>query len=451
MTAVLESPVADPGVAPDCFFVPDLIQLGVPRGSRVVVVSDLHLAPAASDVSTRAADELAELLNGFHEPGMLVIAGDGFEMLAAAPDVAAILDSHPQFTGAVKRFAADKDHRVVLTPGNHDGQLAWDGDSVAVLRDRLGVTDVALACDLAVETGEGTQLVRVMHGHQFDQYNAFDDPRSPVDTPLGHHVVRQVLPKFASRDQPGSLPGREHRGTGAARARAFGRARAIFDRYGGGTLDYFALRDDKSWLFSGNTLIAYSVINRVMLVSPDPIGPVDERLDAWSDAMDLADTNGWYISVLGASAPWLPIYRAAGLTAVYMGDEAAAGARRSPSTPARSCPPGLSVVRLRITKPDAPRPFKIPGGKPGLALVTGAGVVGALFTFVLGLIPASHLSLTGTTTYVAVMAFGMIAIIGTPFLLHRGPSIKVDAQADPSLLGSAASLGPAASGEKALV
>ncbi len=67
------------------------------------------------------------------------------------------------------------------------------------------MTDVALACDLAVETGEGTQLVRVMHGHQFDQYNAFDDPRSPVDTPLGHHVVRQVLPKLASRDQPGSL------------------------------------------------------------------------------------------------------------------------------------------------------------------------------------------------------------------------------------------------------
>ena len=59
-----------------------------------------------------------------------------------------------------------------------------------------------------------------------------------------------------------------------------------------------------------------------MLVSPDPIGPVDERLDAWSDAMDLADTNGWYICVLGASAPWLPIYQAAGLTEVYMGDEA---------------------------------------------------------------------------------------------------------------------------------
>jgi lysylphosphatidylglycerol synthetase-like protein (DUF2156 family)/UDP-2,3-diacylglucosamine pyrophosphatase LpxH len=726
-----EDSAIDAGRAPADFFVPDLIRLEVGRGHRVVLVSDLHLTPAASEVSTRAADELAELLDGFGEPGILVIAGDGFEMLAAAPDVAAILDSHPRFTAAVKRFAAGKDHRVVLTPGNHDGQLAWDGDSGALLRDRLGVTDVALACDLAVETGDGTQLVRVMHGHQFDQYNAFDDPRSPVDTPLGHHVVRQVLPKLASRDRPGSLlegvrwcngdpsaflgsrllyrmvagwlwwlavpfaaalvlrfmafapgvhpllhhhavrwlvwfgilivaiaviaavtgiatmlrvnraladasvsergdagahnatvraeasrlisegyaglitghthepelsqigggfyantgcatevvrgrkarfglptpflavrrlstvelqagpvlsvslslaerpigrpavlerlvlapeqarprklevvgrlpdgatwpvneralmpwvrrrrirrvaafglliagvlnvvfalawplrwtrpveawlpigihpvsgvtavigglalagvargvrlgyrrawlaalvillastvyrlvrgvgpegsgiaclfglwlllehrhfrvspaglrrvlgwvvmislaavalvagigaayvgaretgdvilvaiigtailvlatgrPGREHRRTGEARARAFERARAIFDRYGGDTLDYFALRDDKSWLFSGNTLIAYSVINRVMLVSPDPIGPADERLDAWSDAMDLADTNGWYICVLGASAPWLPIYRAAGLTGVYMGDEA---------------------------------------------------------------------------------------------------------------------------------
>jgi len=724
-------PATDADRAPAAFFVPDLVRLEVGRGGRVVVVSDLHLGPAASGVSTRAADELSELLTGFHEPGIFVIAGDGFEMLAAAPDIARILDSHPQFTDAVKRFAEDQNHRVVLIPGNHDGQLAWDAESAAVLTERLGVTDMGLACDLAMVTGDDCQLVRVVHGNQFDQYNAFEDPRSPVDTPLGHHIVRQVLPKLASREQPGSLlegvqwcdgdptaflgsrllyrkvvgrlwwlavpfaaalvlrflsfvpgvepllrhhterwlvsfgvlvvaiavvatvtgiatmlrvnraladasitergdaaahnaaaraeaarlisaghaglisghthepeisqvghgfyantgcatevvrerkarfglpepflavrrlsmveltagpvlsvslsleehpigqpsllerlvlaperarpqtievvghlpdgatwpineralmpwvrrrrvrrvaaftlliagflnvvfallwpvrwtrpvdhwlpfgihpvsgvtavigglalagvargvrlgyrrawgaalvlllvstvyrlvqdvalegsgiacliglwlllehrhfrvspsglrrvlgwvimtslvvvalaagvgaayvggretrdvvvvavigtallvlvtalPGRERRRTGEERARAFGRARAIFDRYGGDTLDYFALRDDKSWLFSGNSLVAYSVINRIMLVSPDPIGPVTERLDAWSDAMDLADTNGWYICVLGASAPWLPIYRAAGLTGVYIGDEA---------------------------------------------------------------------------------------------------------------------------------
>ena len=96
----------------------------------------------------------------------------------------------------------------------------------------------------------------------------------------------------------------------------------------------------------------------------------------------------------------------------------------------------ISVIRLRITKPNAPRPFKIPGGRPGLALVTGAGIAGALFTFFLGFIPASHLSVPGTIAYVAVMVFGMIVIVGTPFLLHRGPSLKSDAQPDPNLLAS---------------
>ncbi len=98
----------------------------------------------------------------------------------------------------------------------------------------------------------------------------------------------------------------------------------------------------------------------------------------------------------------------------------------------------ISVVRLRITKPDAPRPFKIPGGKLGLTLVVGAGTAGALFTFFLGFIPATHLSVSGTITYIAVMAFGMIVIVGTPFLLHRGPSLTYDAQEDPNLLVSSA-------------
>jgi len=97
----------------------------------------------------------------------------------------------------------------------------------------------------------------------------------------------------------------------------------------------------------------------------------------------------------------------------------------------------ISVIRLRITKPDAPRPFKIPGGTPGVALVTGAGAAGALFTFLLGFIPATHLSVPGTIAYVAVMAFGMLVIIGTPFLLHRGPSLKTDARPDPGLLAPA--------------
>ena len=65
--------------------------------------------------------------------------------------------------------------------------------------------------------------------------------------------------------------------------------------------------------------------------------------------------------------------------------------------------------------------------------MVGLGVAGALFTFFLGFIPATHLSTSGTIAYVAVMAVGMIAIVGTPFLLHRGPSLKADGQVDPGL------------------
>ncbi len=94
----------------------------------------------------------------------------------------------------------------------------------------------------------------------------------------------------------------------------------------------------------------------------------------------------------------------------------------------------VAVIRLRQTQPDAPRPFKIPGGKIGLWLVVGTGIVGALFTFFLGFIPATHLSVAGTVAYVAVMAFGMIVIVGTPFLLHRGRSSRVDTRLDPNLV-----------------
>ena len=194
------------GPAAAAFFVPDLIQLEVRRGDRVVVVSDLHLAPVASEVSTQAAEELPKLLNGFHQPGMLVIAGDGFEMLAAAPDVAAILDSHPQFTDAVKALRGGRgssrraDPRKPRRPARL-GRGFGRGAAGPPRRDRREPWPATWPW----RPGTAASWSGSMHGHQFDQYNAFDDPRSPVDTPLGHHIVRQVLPKLASRDQPGSL------------------------------------------------------------------------------------------------------------------------------------------------------------------------------------------------------------------------------------------------------
>ena len=135
-----------------------------------------------------------------------VIAGDGFEMLAGPPDVDAILDAHPQFTEAVARFAA-RTPTAAWCSCRATTTASWPGTAQAVARPagRDSAWRRGPGLDLLIETGQGTQLVRVVHGNQFDPYNAFEDPWSPVDTPFGHHVVRDLLPELESRQRPGSL------------------------------------------------------------------------------------------------------------------------------------------------------------------------------------------------------------------------------------------------------
>jgi len=100
------------------------------------------------------------------------------------------------------------------------------------------------------------------------------------------------------------------------------RARAVVRRWGGDTLAYFALRDDKDWFFTGSTVVAHSVRGNTCLVSPDPVGPPEEREDAWADFRDYAERNGWTVLVIGAAEPWLPVYERTGMRPVYLGDEA---------------------------------------------------------------------------------------------------------------------------------
>jgi len=110
--------------------------------------------------------------------------------------------------------------------------------------------------------------------------------------------------------------------TSAERRLAEFRAREIVRRHGRGTLDYFALRDDKQFFFFRDSLVAYAVYGGVALISPDPIGPEAERPEAFSAFRAFAESRGWTIGVMGAGADWLPIYHGAGLHSIYLGDEA---------------------------------------------------------------------------------------------------------------------------------
>ncbi|MBI1843677.1 MAG: DUF2156 domain-containing protein [Actinobacteria bacterium] len=117
-------------------------------------------------------------------------------------------------------------------------------------------------------------------------------------------------------------PRRPHRPSEIEHQVSGRRARRIVDQYGGDTLTYFSLRDDKDWFFTGSSVVAYSLRNGVCLVSPDPIGPSHEWADTWAEFRAFADRQGWAVTVVGAQPGWLPVYEAAGMQPIYMGDEA---------------------------------------------------------------------------------------------------------------------------------
>ena len=108
---------------------------------------------------------------------------------------------------------------------------------------------------------------------------------------------------------------------GSGRAAEF-RARDIVRRHGASTLSYFSLRSDKRWFFHRDSLVAYAVYGGVCLISPDPIGPDNEREQVWGAFRAFADAHGWTTAVMGAGESWLPTYRDSGMHHIYLGDEA---------------------------------------------------------------------------------------------------------------------------------
>ncbi len=100
------------------------------------------------------------------------------------------------------------------------------------------------------------------------------------------------------------------------------RAENIVRRCGGDTLAPFALRLDKQWFFTGQSLIAYRVVRGVAVVSGDPVGPPEETEATIGAFLSHARSRGWRVAILGASDRFLSVYRRCGLHPIYHGDEA---------------------------------------------------------------------------------------------------------------------------------
>ncbi len=83
-----------------------------------------------------------------------------------------------------------------------------------------------------------------------------------------------------------------------------------------------------------------------------------------------------------------------------------------------------SVIKLRYSQPSAPRPFKIPGGMPGIWIVGGMGAFGVIFSFIVGLMPTGEFSAAETFAYVAGILIGTFLLAVPPliFLKMKKPS-----------------------------
>jgi UDP-2,3-diacylglucosamine pyrophosphatase LpxH len=172
--------------------VADRLDVTVQPDGKIIAVSDLHLPPERSIVSGRCCEVLARKLAAETGPLTVLLVGDVVEMLANPGTTARdVLDAHVDLCWALAAVA-ERGGQVIYTVGNHDGDLAWDLKTAAAVRELTGA-QICLAADLHLPGGE---LIRVEHGHQLDPYNCFHDARNPLDTPLGHHIVRDVIPKI---------------------------------------------------------------------------------------------------------------------------------------------------------------------------------------------------------------------------------------------------------------
>jgi len=90
----------------------------------------------------------------------------------------------------------------------------------------------------------------------------------------------------------------------------------------GDSLAYFALRDDRASTWAGGALVSWAPVGVVALAAGDPIGPPADWPAAAAAFLAGTAAQGRIAAVLGCGALAARTYRLAGLTPIYLGDEA---------------------------------------------------------------------------------------------------------------------------------
>jgi putative glutamate/gamma-aminobutyrate antiporter len=83
-----------------------------------------------------------------------------------------------------------------------------------------------------------------------------------------------------------------------------------------------------------------------------------------------------------------------------------------------------AAIRLRYTHPKTKRTYKIPGGKAGVWIVCGFGILSSIFTLVIGFFPPAQIQTGNYLFYFSFLIIGIIVVCLSPYviLLFKKPS-----------------------------
>ena len=249
-TTALGIVASDPGAGHPALG-PDGTCVDVPLGRRVMVVSDLLLTPVATTSTLAVTTELAQALDTWDGPGILVIAGNLFDLTGADEPLAVAgqaIDAHPALARSLIRFLGVDERRVLRQRGSHEPEdlavragAAPDGSSDAVATLAAAGVEHLGPIDLHVQTGTGVHLVRVdptgctsttdrTDGNEEAAIGPTADakPGAVTSTPAGR-LWRSLAPE-STEDAPW-LEGLEHLSDPSALTR-FLVSRTLYRRFG---------------------------------------------------------------------------------------------------------------------------------------------------------------------------------------------------------------------------
>ena len=180
----------------------------LPDDTLVVFLSDVHIGGAAGTEIFESSAELMALLEDLRRhqgPVELVLTGDFLDLLrmgdaGRGEDLVAATIARPEYRelfAALRAFAQGPGHRVVYVVGNHDAEIWWNPRVQRSLRE-AGLVDVFALSYLASFQSRPEQLLYCEHGNQFDPSNTLVDYANPLDSPVGAHVVTELVRPIGS-------------------------------------------------------------------------------------------------------------------------------------------------------------------------------------------------------------------------------------------------------------